>query len=516
LIAFQEVREITIEQHQIFLELRAYTEQTTVFGMSKYDYDLIVIGGGAAGLSLASIASRLGVKVALIDAGSLGGDCLHYGCVPSKTLIHAANVAHTARSGGDIGVHAKNVSVDFPAVISRIQTVIQTIQDHADSPERFREMGCDVWVNTKAFFVDSRTVDIGEKRITGKKIVICTGTRPSTLALPGLEEAGYLTNETVFKLSSQPKSLIVIGSGPIGCELAQAFQRLGTQVTLLNRSDRILGKEDPAVQQFMREQFTAEGIEIFTGIEMQKAELGGENKTITFIKDGQENTVSAEEILVAVGRQSNADTLQLENAGVKMTEKGYVLTNNRLQTSQKHIYAAGDASGHMQFTHSAGYEAGVVVSNALLHIPKSINTDLIPWTTFTDPEVASCGINEETAKKKSIAYTVSTFPLSHQDRALAENTASGFITLILGKKDKILGVQIVGPHAGELIHEWILARNFGIKLSKISGMVHVYPTLAGANQQAAGEYLGGKFFTPKTRKWVRRIFGYKNTRIDDI
>lgn len=481
----------------------------------QFTHDLIIIGGGSAGLSLASVASRLGVKVALVDAGTLGGDCLHYGCVPSKTLIHSAKVAHLARNGADYGISSGSVNVDFAAVMERVRKVIGVIQEHADNPDRFRKMGCDVWTNTKATFVHPHMINVGDKNITGKKIAICVGTRPSTLPLPGLKETGYLTNETVFSLTKQPKSLLIIGSGPIGCELAQAFQRLGTQVILVNRSDQILGKEDSDVQKVLREVFEQEGIDLRLGIEMKEIKKENGMKILVYQKDGKQMTTEAEEILVAAGRTSNADTLTVENAGIELDERGYVKTDAKLRTSQRHIYAAGDVTGHLQFTHSAGYEAGIIVSNGILHFPATVNLDAIPWTTFTDPEVASTGLNETRAKEKGIAYRVSVFPFAHQDRALAEGENHGFIKLLLGSRDRILGCQIVGPNAGELIHEWIVARNADIPLKKLSRMVHVYPTLAMANQQAAGEYLGSKFLTPRTRWWLRKIFGYRNTVIDE-
>ena len=482
--------------------------------MPTFDYDLIVLGGGSAGLSLANVSSRFGAKVALVDAGNLGGDCLHYGCVPSKSLIHAAKIAHSARTAQKYGVHAGDVSVDFQAVLKRVHDVIGTIHNHADSPDRYRKLGCDVWTETKGTFVDEHTIDVGDMKITGKKIAICVGTRPATLPVPGLEDVGYLTNETVFYTDKQPKSMIIIGSGPIGCEMAQAFQRLGTQVTLVNRSDRIMGKEDKDVQDFMREVFTKEGMELQLGVDMKSARKEDDQKVFVVEKDGKEIELKADEILVAIGRTSNADSLQVSNAGIILSDKGYIQVDSRLRSNHKHIYAAGDVTGHLQFTHSAGYEAGVVFQNALLHIPKKVDLNQIPWATFTDPEVASCGLNEAAAQKKGVEYKVATFDFSDQDRALAEGENHGFIKVLLGKKNKVIGCQIVGPHAGELIHEWIVGMAGGMKLSDMGKITHVYPTLAGANQQVAGQYLGEGFLTPKTRKWTRKILGLRNTKID--
>jgi len=480
----------------------------------EFTHDLIVLGGGSAGLSLAIVAARLGVKVALVDKENLGGDCLHYGCVPSKTLIQSAKAAHLTRNGRKYGVTASGLAIDFEGVMQRIRDVIGVIQNHADNADRFRAMGCDVWMETQAHFVDPHTIDVGDTKISAKKIAICVGSRPATVPIPGLAEAGFLTNETVFDLKEQPKRLIIIGSGPIGCELAQAFARLGTKVILANRSDQILGKENNDVQEVLRNVFKQEGIDLRLGIEMKEVKKENGMKVLVYEQNGKQLTAEAGEILIAVGRTSNADTLKVENAGVELDERGYVKTNAKLQTSQKHIYAAGDVTGHLQFTHSAGYEAGIIISNALLHFPAKTNFDSIPWTTFTDPEVASVGLNEIRAKERGIAYRTSVFPFEYQDRALAEGENTGFIKLLLGKKDTLLGCQIVGPNAGELIHEWIVAYNAKIPLKKLSRMVHVYPTLAMGNQQAAGEYLGSKFLTPRTRWWLRTIFGYRNIAID--
>lgn len=260
--------------------------------------------------------------------------------------------------------------------------------------------------------------------------------------------------------------------------------------------------------------FEREGIDVRLGIEMKEVKKENGTKVLAYEKNGKRETAAAEEILVAVGRTSNADTLKVENAGVALDERWYVKTDAKLRTSQKHIYAAGDVTGHLQFTHSAAYEAGIIVSNALLHFPAKINLEAIPWTTFTDPEVASVGLNETHAKERGIVYRTSMFPFEHQDRALAEGENVGFIKLLLAGKDRLLGCQIVGPNAGELIHEWIVAYNAKIPLKKLSRFVHVYPTLAMANRQAAGEYLGGKFLTPRTRWWMRKLFGYRNIVID--
>lgn len=481
----------------------------------QYDYDLLILGGGSAGLSLASISARLGVKVALIDAGTLGGDCLHYGCVPSKTLIHSAKIAHSIRTSVNYGIQTAEPIIEWEQITGRIKKVITTIAQHVDNADRFRRMGCDVFTNTYGTFINAHTVRVGEQSVTAKKIAICTGTRPRIIDIPGLQEAGFITNEQIFSLPSLPKELIILGGGPIGVEMAQAFVRLGTKVTILHTHATILQHEDPDVQAFAKTTLEKEGVQFELGWKPIQVtnEAGGTHVTIE--KDGTTKIVHGDTLLLAIGRTSNADTINAGAAGIKLTKHGYIVTNNKLQTTVPHIYAAGDVSGHLQFTHSAGYEAGVVLANAILPIISSkINLDNIPWTTFIDPEIASCGLNETRAKQKNIKYIVTKLPFTNQDRALAEGSTKGFIKVLTTKKGTILGCQIVGPHAGELIAEWIIAMSKHMKLQDVSRIVHVYPTLAGINQQVAGVFSGAKFFTPTVRKLLRFFMGYRNTTIE--
>lgn len=483
----------------------------------KYDYDLIIIGGGSAGLSLASISARLGVKVALIDAQELGGDCLHYGCVPSKTLIHSAKVAHTVRNAAKYGIKAQEPEVNWNDITARIQQVITTITNHVDNADRFRAMGCDVFTNTYATFVDTHTVSLGKTTITGKKIAICAGTRPRVIELEGLDTITYLTNETIFTLPAQPKSLLILGAGPIGAEMAQAFARLGTQVTIVNKHNTLLQHEDDDVQDFVKNTFLAEGINLQLGWNPVKVATENSQIALTIERDGKTKVVQAEQLLIAAGRTSNADKLNVSAAGIQLDKRGFIQTNEKLQSTTKNIYAAGDISGNLQFTHSASHEAGVVMVNALLPIiSATIDLDAIPWTTFLDPEIASCGVNEQRAIKQNIEYTATKMPFAHQDRALAEGETEGFIKVLTNKKGVVIGCQIVGPHAGELIHEWIIARNKGFKLSSISRMTHVYPTLAGISQQVAGKYSGTAFFNPRVRTILRFLMGYRNTKIESF
>lgn len=483
----------------------------------NYDYDLIIIGGGSAGLSLASISSRLGVKVALIDAEELGGDCLHYGCVPSKTLIHSANVAHTIRQSSTYGIKSQLPEVDWGKITDRIQHVITAIAEHKDNADRFRAMGCDVFTNTYGTFVDAHTINVGNKHITGKKIAICAGTRPRKIELDGLEEIEYITNETVFTLAKQPKSMVILGAGPIGAEMAQAFARLGTTVTIVNTYDSLLQHEDEDVQTFVKDTFIAEDIHLELGWNPIKVSQQENQILLTIKKEDDTKVIQAEQLFIAAGRTSNADKLNVAAANVLLDKRGFIQTNAKLQSNVPHIYAAGDISGNLQFTHSAGHEAGVVMVNALLPIiSATVDLDAIPWTTFLDPEIASCGLNEKRAAKAGIDYTVTKLPFTHQDRALAEGQTAGFIKVLTNKKGVVIGCQIVGPHAGELIHEWVIARNKGFKLSAIARMTHVYPTLAGISQQVAGNYSSQALFNPTVRKILRFVMGYRNTKIESF
>ena len=482
----------------------------------NYDFDLIIIGGGSAGLSLASLSARAGVSVALIDAEDLGGDCLHYGCVPSKALIHSGKVAHTINSSAKYGIDASINSIDWQSVTKRVADVVQTISDHKDNAERFEAMGCTVFTDTKGKFVDPHTIDVGSKHITGKYIAICTGTAPRKPKLPGIEKVEYLTNEQLFFLQKQPKSLLVVGSGPIGCELSQAMQRLGTQVTLINNNDSILSREDKDVQAVVRECLLSDGITIENFVKAESIEQKDGQVHLHVDQNGTKKTLSAEQILYAIGREHTTSSLNLEAAGVRTTERGAVVVNKKLQTNVKHIFAAGDCTGLPQFTHSAGAQAGVVFSNVVLKFPSKFDPHSIPWTTFTDPEIASTGLNELRAKQQEVEYTVTKLPFSHQDRALAAGTTKGFIKVLSDKKGHIVGCQITGSNAGELIHEWVIAMKNKVKLSTIARSIHVYPTLSGINQEVAGLYSGKKLFTARLRNILRTLFGYRNTKIESF
>lgn len=493
------------------------------------DYDIIIVGAGSGGLVVASGAAQLGAKVALVSREKLGGDCLYYGCVPSKAIIHSAKVAQTIREGEKYGMNKMEPQFEFQNVIKRVQNVISLAEEH-DDPERFRKMGIDV-IFGEGSFKDAYTVNVkltdnlkdiqqenivaqgNEFSISAKKIVIATGSRTFIPPIEGLEETGFITNVEVFSLEKQPKSLAVIGGGPIGCELSQTFQRLGTEVHILVRGASVMSKDDPDVAEFIMKKFKEEGIDIIPEMNIVKVEKTEGGKKITYTQGDNTNELEVEEILVSTGRTPNIEMLNLEAAGIKYGKRG-IPTNNKLRTNKRHIYAVGDVNGQYLFTHTAGYEAGAVVSNAIMHFPRKVDYKKIPWTTFTDPEVASCGYNETMAKKEGIKYDVFTHSFERQDRALAESENFGMIKILTkGWRKKIIGCQIVGPHAGEIIHEMIIALEKGANLATIAGAVHVYPTLAEICKSAAGKYFGQKLFSNRTRKILKFFFRYRGKTI---
>ena len=477
--------------------------------MAKMDFDLGVIGGGAAGLTAASGAAQLGSKVLLIEREPrLGGDCLHYGCVPSKTLIKTASVYHQMKDAQRFGLPPLLIPpVDFKAVRERILSVIARIQEH-DSEERFCGLGVQVEFGP-ASFVDEHQVEVDSKAFSADKWLIATGSSPAAPALPGLAGAGYLTNREIFYLERLPESLLVLGGGPIACELAQAFARLGSRVSLVQRSSQLLGKEDSDLADLARASLEADGVRIFTGTELLRVRPDGGRKGVAFRDSGgREVSLEAEEILAALGRRPNLEGLGLEAAGVEFTPKG-IKVDQRLRSSQKHIFAAGDVTGSHQFTHAAGYEGGVVLANAVFRLPKKADYTWLPRCTYTDPELAVIGLNETAAKKAGIEYELWVEDFAANDRSLAEGREEGRIKLLLDGKENVLGVQIAGLHAGELIAEWVAALNGKVKLSTLAGAVHPYPTLAEINKRAAGGVMAPKLFSDTVKKGLKFFFHTK-------
>lgn len=442
------------------------------------EYDLVIIGGGSAGLVVASAASQLKAKVALVEKHQLGGDCLWFGCVPSKSLIQASRIAYQVQHSDRFGINTQPPEINFSKTIDYVQDVIKAIEPN-DSPERFRGLGVNV-IFGEGQFLDSKTFLVNDHKLTARAFVIATGSRPKIPKIEGLEEVGFITHEQVFYLSEQPKSLAIIGAGPIGCELGQAFQRLGTEVTLISSHDRILTKEDPEVAQVVEQQFIKEGIKIIKNAKIEKGSLNDGKKCLWL----GENQIIVDEILVATGRTPNLESLNLEAAQVQFDSKG-IKVNSKLQTSNPKIYACGDVIGGYQFTHVSSYEASIVVQNALFFPSKKTNYRVIPWATFTDPEVARVGLTEQQAR---VQYGDDLMILKqefyHVDRAQAENATEGFAKIITRTNGEILGGHIVGASAGELIHEIVLAMTHNLSVSTLSG-IHVYPTLSEVNSKAA-------------------------------
>ena len=479
--------------------------------MARYDYDLGVIGGGAAGLTAAAGGAQFGARTILIEkSGKLGGDCLHVGCVPSKTLIRTAGLwAQTGRLK-EFGLpDVARPPVDLGAVMDRVRGVIDRLQEH-DSPARFCGLGAEVRFGQPTF-ADSHTVTVDGRPVSAKAWIIATGSSPVLPPVEGLEGLPAWTNETVFSQRRLPERLIVLGGGPIGLELAQAFARLGSRVTVVEFMEQILGPEDADIAQIIRGRLEAEGIVFLTGTKAIKADREGRTVMLTVAPaagPGEATLLTGDAILVAAGRKPNTDGLDLTAAGVTFNPRG-IPTDGRLRTNVPHIYACGDVNGQLPFTHVAGYEGGIAVTNAILHLPRKADYGKIGWCTYTDPEVASIGLNEKRAAKAGIAYRLFEEPFTGNDRALAEGEAAGKIKLLASPQGKLLGCQIIGPHAGELIHEWVLALNAGVRLSTLAGTVHIYPTLAEISKRVAQQPFTAKLFSETARGVLRFLFDLK-------
>lgn len=474
--------------------------------MAGYDFDIGILGGGSAGLTVAAGAARLGAKTLLVEKEeNLGGDCLHFGCVPSKTLIHTAHVYHLMKRAKEFGLPPVEVKpVDFRDVAGRIQSVIQVIQKH-DSEERFCGLGAKVEFGTPTF-KDEHTIDLNGKTISAKNWVIATGSSAAIPAIPGLEQTPYLTNRDLFSFDRLPASMIILGAGPIAAEMAQAFNRLGTRVTVLQRSGQVLSNEDKDLADAVMEVLKAEGVQFYLNTAILSArDLRTEREVLIQTKGGDSLSLKAETILVALGRKASLKGLNLEGIGIPYDEKGLKL-DARLRTEHKHIYGAGDVTGTYQFTHAAGYEGSIVVSNAVFHLPRKADYTFLPWCTYTQPELASIGMNEKRAQAAGIEYDVWVEEFKDNDRSLAEGEPVGKIKMVLDKKGKPIGVQILGPRAGDLVSEWVAALNGGVKPMTLASAVHPYPTLGEINKKVAGTYLSSKIFSETIKKGLRFFF----------
>jgi pyruvate/2-oxoglutarate dehydrogenase complex dihydrolipoamide dehydrogenase (E3) component len=477
--------------------------------VADYDFDIGVIGGGAAGLTVTAGAAQLGAKTLLVEKETvLGGDCLHFGCVPSKTLIKSAHVYHLMKNSQQFGLPRVDVPpIDFRDVSKRIQSVISIIQKH-DSEERFCKLGAKVEFGEPRF-TDTHIIRLNGNTYSAKNWVIATGSSPVAYPIEGLDQTPYITNREIFYLDHLPKTMIILGGGPIGSEMGQAFNRFGTKVTIVDRAGQILGKEDKEMADAVMNVMKQEGVEfkLNSAIESVK-DLGSEKEVI--IKDihGKTLSLKAEQILVAMGRQTNTGGLGLEDIGVEFERNG-IRVDSRLRTTHKHIYAAGDVAGGYQFTHTAGYEGGIVISNAIFHLPRKTNYTYLPWCTFTDPPLGSIGMNEQMAKSAGIDYQVWTEEFKDNDRSVADGQKVGKIKMLLDDKEKPIGVQILGPHAGDLLAEWVAVLNGKVKLSTLAAAVHPYPTIGEINKKVAGTYFSPKIFSDKIKKGLKFFFHLK-------
>ncbi|MEM1153484.1 MAG: FAD-dependent oxidoreductase [Pseudomonadota bacterium] len=475
---------------------------------ASFDTNMVVIGAGSAGLVAALIAATVKAKVTLVERHKMGGDCLNTGCVPSKAIIRSARVAQYARRAEDFGLAPMDVQVNFPAVMERVQSVIKTIEPH-DSVERFTSLGVDC-VQGDARIVSPWEVEVDGKRITTRNIVIASGARPRVPDIPGLQELDYLTSDTVWDIRDLPKRLLVLGAGPIGCELAQAMARLGSEVTLVTHADRIQPREDSEVSVLVNDEMVAQGMTIHTRYEAQSFGRDSDGQHAVFSTPDGETKLSFDRVLLAVGRQPNVENLGLEALGIALSPKGTIEVDEYLRTSIPTILACGDIAGPYQFTHMASHQAWFATVNALFGRFRKFKVDysIVPWATFTDPEVARVGLNELEAKEQGIDYEVTRYGIDDLDRAIADGEAHGFVkVLTVPGKDRILGATIVGYHAAELLAEFVLAMKHGIGLNKILATIHVYPTLGESNKFLASEWRKARK-PERLLSWVERYHNW--------
>lgn len=465
--------------------------------------DICVIGAGSGGLSVAAGASQMGASVALVEKGEMGGDCLNYGCVPSKALLAAGHAAEAVRRGGRFGVRTAGApEVDDAKVYAHVHGAIAAIQPN-DSQERFEGLGVTV-VRAHGRFTGPTQVTAGETVIDARRVVIATGSSPAVPPIPGLDQTDYLTNETVFYREKLPRKLIVIGGGPIGIELAQAHRHLGCDVTVLELA-KVLPKDDPELVGVVRARLDADGLDIREGVDVLRVE-NTDNGVAAVIRaggDGPEERVEGSDLLIATGRRSNLGGLDLEVAGIATDERGRLVVDARLRTSNRKVFAIGDAAGGLQFTHVAGYHAGVVIKNALFRLPAKADHSTVPWVTYTAPELAQVGLTEAAARAQGTAFNVLRWAYHENDRAQAEDETEGLVKAIVTPKGRILGCGIAGAHAGELIQSWVLAMSAGLKVGDLAQMIAPYPTFGEVSKRAAGSFYTPKLFSDRTRKVVR-------------
>ncbi|HEX6841863.1 MAG TPA: FAD-dependent oxidoreductase, partial [Stellaceae bacterium] len=455
------------------------------------------------GLSVAAGASQLGMQTVLIERGKMGGDCLNYGCVPSKALLAAAKRVKQARLDGAFGLSGAPPAVDFPAVMRHVHDVIAAIAPN-DSVERFEGMGVRV-IRASARFTGPREVTAGDAVVSARRIVIATGSSPALPPIPGLADVPFLTNETVFENTVLPEHLIVVGAGPIGLEMAQAHRLLGARVTVLEAA-RVLAKDDPELVELLVQRLTADGIAIEAGLKIRRIERAGARIAALITDGASERRIVGSHLLVAAGRRANLAGLDLDKAGIRTDERGALIVDARLRTSNRRVYAAGDAAGGPQFTHVAGYHAGIVIRNALFRLPAKVDYRALPWVTYTDPELAQTGMTEAQAMAAHPGdVMVLRWPFHENDRAQAERETHGLVKVLARRNGRVLGASMIGAHAGELIQPWGVAISGGVKLSTMAGFIAPYPTLGEVNKRAAGSFFTPKLFSERTRRLVRLL-----------
>lgn len=472
--------------------------------MRGTDFDLCVIGGGSGGLVVAAGGAALGAKVALIEKNRLGGDCLWSGCVPSKALLHTANIAQRMRTANTCGLSSHDPAVDLAAVMAHVRDVIGAIEPH-DSPERFRAMGIEV-IFGAGRFRDRRCFEIDGRSLTARHFVVATGSRPAVPPLPGLDGIPYLTNENVFDLRVPVPELIVLGGGPVGVELAQAFVRLGSRVHLIERGPQLLPAEDRDVAAVVEHSLRREGVQFYLDSEAVRVTYDAGIVRL-FAKNAAdtEHAIAGTHLLIATGRRANSEALGLDAAGVRRDARGHIATDERLRTSARHIYACGDVTGRHLFTHVAEHHAGVILRNALFRLPAKIERRVVPWCTYSDPEVARVGLSEREARQRGVAHEVHTFPFHGIDRAHTDGATVGHAKTLTDRTGRLLGAALVGPRAGELIHEYVLALTHHIHARDLSKTMHIYPTLSQINRRVADEHMKARL-TPAAKKWIKRLF----------
>lgn len=461
-------------------------------------YDLAVIGGGTAGLVSSAVSAGIGARTALVERHRLGGECLWTGCVPSKAILRSAAVLSTIRRASEYGIDVAEGKADFARVMERVHGIIRQIEPH-DSPERFRGLGVDVIEGT-ARFLSPEEIDVDRRRIRSKRWIVATGSTTAVPPIPGLEDAGYLTHETIWDLRAQPARMVVLGGGPIGVEMAQAFARLGTRVTVVNAASHLLNREDPEITAILERQLAREGIEVLPDTRATAVRAEGATKIVSVTGPGGARELPADAILVATGRKPNVEGFGLKEIGVEVRENG-IAVDDTLRTSIPNIFAAGDVVGPYRFTHVADYHARLAAPNALFPVRRKVDYRVVPWCTYTEPEVARVGLTEAEARER-FGDGVGVYRYAHDslDRALCDGEPEGLTKLVVDGKGRLIGAHVIGPRAGETIHEAVLAVRHRLKLSDLSGMIHVYPTYPESLKRGADAYLRARFSGGLARK----------------